>query len=191
MTMFTRRSPHHRRLQSVRQGVAGFLAGVFLFALVAPALAAAVTLPAGTTVPLEFAQGLDSRYAQKGDRVNLHVREDVIVNGEMVIAKDAPATARVKEVVKPKPFGQKAMVKLYQVRVRAVDGSRIQVGQYDSGKRLGNSSAIGAEAGGLILLGPIGLAAGAFLKGGHLAIKPGAAIVGAVQHDTVVRVGAH
>jgi hypothetical protein len=185
--MLTQTPPHRRRLLSLRQGAAGFLAGAFFFALVAPA--AAVTLPAGTKVPLEFAQGLDSRYAQAGDRVKLRAREDVRANGVTVIARGARATARVKEVVKPKRFGRKAMIKIYQMRVRAVDGSRIQVGQYNSGERPGNTKAVGAEAGGLILLGPIGLAAGYFFKGGHLVIKPGANIVCAVLHNTAVRAG--
>ena len=187
--MLTLTPPHRRCLRSLRQGTAGFLAGVFLFALVAPARAAAVTLPAGTKVPLEFAQGLDSRTAQVGDRVKLRAREDVRANGVTVIARGASATARVKEVVKPKRFGRKAMIKLYQLRVRAVDGSRIQVGQYNSGERPGHAKAVGAEAGGLILLGPVGLAAGYFFKGGHLVIKPGTDIVCAVLHDTVVRAG--
>jgi hypothetical protein len=184
--MFTQ-TPRHRRLLSLRQGAAGFLAGVFLFALVAPARAAGVTVPAGTKVPLEFAQGLDSRYARKGQRVKLRAGEDVTVNGARVIARGAPATARVMEVRKPKRFGQKAVIQLYQVRVLAVDGRRIQLGQYTSGKRYGSTKAVGAEAGGLILLGPIGLAAGAFFKGGHRLIKPGTAIVGTVQNDTTIR----
>jgi uncharacterized membrane protein len=185
--MFTRRSPHGRLLLLCRS-TAGFLAGVFLFALVAPALAAGFTVPAGTTVPLEFAQGLDSRQARKGDPVNLRVREDVTVNGLPVIAKGARATAQVMEVRQPKRFGHKAEIKLCQVRVRAVDERWIQLGQYTSGKRYGNGKAVSAEAGGLILLGPIGLAAGAFFKGGHVVIKPGTAIIGVVQHDTLVRI---
>lgn len=188
--MFTQTS-RHRRLLSLRQGVACFLAGVFLFALVAPALAAGVTVPAGTKVPLEFAQRLDSRYARKGERVNLRAREDVTVNGEKVIARGARATARVMDVRKPKRFGQKAVIELYQVRVRGVDGRRIQLGQYSSGKRFVDPKAGGAAAGGLILLGPIGLAAGAFFKGGHLVINPGTSIVGVVQNDTTVRVATH
>src|SRR5438093_1189199 len=45
------------------------------------------------------------------------------------------------------------------------------------------------------LVGPalaagVTLAAGAFFKGGHQLIKPGTAIDGVVQHDTLVRVGA-
>jgi hypothetical protein len=189
--MFTQTVRHHRRRLSPRQGAAGFLTSVFLFALVAPALAAGITVPAGTKVPLKFAQSLDSRYARKGERVKLRAAEDVTVNGERVIARGASATAVVMDVQKPKQFGKKAVIKLYQVRVRAVDGSRIQLGQYNSGKRYGDTEAVGAEAGGLIVLGPIGLAAGAFFKGGHLAIKSGTVIVGVVENATPVRVGAH
>jgi hypothetical protein len=195
-TVFTQTPGRPRPLRGhplllLRRSGTGFLAGVFLFALVAPALAAGVTVPGGTKVLLEFAQGLDSRHARKGDRVNLRAREDVTVNGQTVIAKGARATARVMEVRKPRRFGRKAVIKLYQLRVRGVDGRRIQLGQYTSGKRYGSSKAVGAEAGGLVLLGPVGLAAGAFFKGGHLVIKPGTAIDGIVQNATTVRVGAH
>ncbi len=188
--MFTQTPGYLRRL-SGRRGAAGFLAGMFFFALMAPALAAGVALPAGTKVPLEFAQALDSRQAHKGDRVSLHAREDVTVNGETIIAKGASATARVMDVRKPGSFGRKAVVKLGQLAVQGVDGRQIPLGQYNSGKRLGDTKAVGAEAGGLILLGPIGLAAGAFFKGGHLTINPGTAIDGVVQNNTPVRVGAH
>jgi hypothetical protein len=186
--MFTQ-TPHRHRLLS--RGAADLLAGVFLFALVAPTLAAGASVPAGTKVSLGFTQQLDSRHARKGDLVHLRAQEDVTVNGEKVIARGASVTARVMDVQKPKRFGQKAVIKLDQVRVRGVDGRQIQLGQYTSGKRFGDPKAGGAAAGGLIVLGPIGLAAGAFFKGGHLVIKPGTTVVGAVEHDTTVRVGAH
>jgi hypothetical protein len=191
MTMFTQTPPHRRRLRSLPRGAAGLLAGVFLFALTAPTLAAGATVPAGTKVPLEFAQRIDSRHARKGDLVKLRAQEDVTVDGAKVIARGASATARVMDVQKPKRFGKKAVIKLDQLRVRGVDGGQIQLGQYTSGKRYGNSKAVGAEAGGLIVLGPIGLAAGAFFKGGHLGIKPGTAIVGVVENDTTVSASAH
>jgi hypothetical protein len=48
-----------------------------------------------------------------------------------------------------------------------------------------------ASAGGLILLGPNGLAAGAFIKGGHMVIKPGTHIDGGVLNDTPINTAAH
>ena len=184
--MFTQiPSRRHSGLPLPRRA-AGLLAGVLLFAIVAPPLAASVTVPEGTKVSLEFTQKLDSRHASKGDRVSLRAQEDVIVNGEKVIARGAPATATVMEVVKPKSFGKKASIKLNNLRVRGMDGNQIQLSQYTSGKRYADAKAVGAGAGGLIVLGPIGLAAGAFFKGGHLEIKPGTTIAAAVQHNITV-----
>lgn len=165
------------------------LAGLFLSALATPAMAAGVTVPAGTRVPLEFAQRLDSRHGREGQVVNLRARQDIWVNGEKVIARGARATARVLRIRKPRPFGRKAEIKLDLVGVRAVDGHDVPLGQYRSGERYGNPAAGGAAAGGLILLGPIGLAAGAFVKGNQLVINPGTAITGAVRNDTPVTVG--
>jgi hypothetical protein len=167
------------------------LTGLLLSALVSPVLAAEATLAAGTKIPLEFAQSVDSRTAKKGDLVNLKVQQDVTVNGEKVIAQGAPATAHVMDVSKGKAFGEKAEVKLDQLRVRAVDGRLIQLGHYDSGKRFVDPKAGGAAAGGAILLGPIGLAAGAFFKGGHMHIKPGTHIDGDVMNDTPINAPAH
>jgi hypothetical protein len=188
MTMFTQAVRRHR-LSSTRRGAARILTGIVLFALVAPEVAAGPNLPAGTKVPLQFAQRLDSRHARKGDLVNLRVRQDVIVDGRTVIARGARATARVLDVRKPRPFGRKAQIKLDLVGVRAADGREVPLGQYNSGRRFTDPKAQGAAAGGLILLGPIGLAAGAFVKGNHLVINPGTAIDGTVRNDTTVNVG--
>jgi hypothetical protein len=178
----------HAPLRSLRRSVAVSLAGVFLCALVSPVLAA-VTLPAGTKVPMEFAQTVDSRTARKGDIVKLTVSDDVLVNGEKVIAKGAPATATVMDVNKPTLFAKKAEIKLDQLRVRTVDGRLLQLGHYTSGKRV-EATAPAASTGGLILLGPIGLAAGAFIHGGHMLIKPGTHIDGQVLNDTAINVAA-
>ena len=177
----------HTRLRTLHRHAAGAVLGVFLSALVSPVLAAAVTLPAGTKVPLEFAQTVDSRTAKKGDVVKLTVQDDVFVNGGKLIAKGAPATATVMDVSKPKMFGKKAEIKLDQLRVTTVDGRLLQLGHYDSGKRI-DAKAPAASTGGLILLGPIGLAAGAFIHGGHMEIKPGTQIDGVVLNDTPINV---
>jgi hypothetical protein len=179
----------YRRLRSLRRGVASGLIGIFVSALVSPVLAAEVTVPAGTKVSLDFAQSLDSRTAHKGDIVNLRVQQDVVVNGQTVIPKGAPATASVAEVKKGKMFGRKAEIKINNLRVRAADGRQIALSRYESGKRV-DAKAPGAAAGGLILLGPIGLAAGAFIKGGHMVIKPGTEIDAVVQNDTPINIAA-
>lgn len=184
--MFTQILSRRPGRRSLPRGAAGLLAGVGLFATMAPVLAAGVTVPSGTKVPLEFAQHVDSRHARKGDLVKLRAEEDVIVNGEKVVARGASATARVMDVEKPKRFGKKAEIKLDNLRVSGVDGKQLQLSQFTSGKRYGDSKAVGAEAGGLIVLGPIGLAAGAFFKGGHLDIKPGTSIVGAIANEVTV-----
>lgn len=169
------------------QRAAGLLAGILSLALLVPGMAAAVTVPAQTKVPLEFTQSVSSRTARPGQTVRLRARADVMVDGEQVIAKGAPATARVMSVRKPRRFGRKAEIKLDLVSVRGANGRQIRLGQYRSGERYDDPKAQGAAAGGLILLGPIGLAAGAFVKGNHLVIKPGTAIDGAVRNTTTVQ----
>jgi hypothetical protein len=143
-------------------------------------------VPKGTRVRLAFAQSVDSREAEKGDTIRLRVTQDVFVRGERVIARGARATGLVTSVRKPRRFGRKAEIKIDLVGVRAVDGKQLPLERYKTGDRYSAGGAA-AAGGGLVVLGPIGLAAGAFVKGKHVKVDAGTAIDAALSADVRVR----
>jgi hypothetical protein len=145
-----------------------------------------LNVPRGTRVRLTFAETLDSRTSEKGDTVRFKVVQDVYVAGERVVARGARATGLVTSVRKPRRFGRRAEIKIDLVGVRAVDGKQLPLERYSTGDRYSAGGAA-AAGGGLIVLGPIGLAAGAFVKGKHLKVDAGTAIDAAVSTDVRVK----
>jgi hypothetical protein len=143
-------------------------------------------VPEGTRVRLAFAESVDSRVTERGDTIRLKVIADVYLQGERVIARGARATGLVTHVRKPRRFGRKAEIKIDLVGVRAVDGKQLPLAPFRTGDRY-NAGGAAAAGGGLIVLGPLGLAAGAFVKGKHVTVEPGTAIDAAVAADVRVR----
>jgi hypothetical protein len=136
---------------------------------------AAASVPADTAVPLEFAQEVSTKTAHKGDEVKLRVYQDVVVKGKTLIRKDAPATGVVESVKKPGRFGKRGQLKLRLTSVRDVNGSAVPLEPYKTGDRF-SASGPGAAGAGLLILGPVGLVGGAFIKGTHVTIEQGTRI---------------
>ena len=159
--------------------------------LLAPAsrsFAKDLTLLKGTDVALAFDQALNSKSARAGDKVALHVSEDVIVNGHTVIREGTKVNAIVSSVEKRKNFGINAKMRLAFDPVQSVTGQTVSIEPRDKGKIVGGRTAkAGAAAGGgAFLLGPVGLVGGYFVVGKQVQINPGDKIVSEVAYDTTI-----
>ena len=64
----------------------------------APMALASQSIAKGTDVPLVFDQALSSKTAKEGDKVSLHVSQDVAVDGKTVIKQGTPVTGMVTKV---------------------------------------------------------------------------------------------
>jgi hypothetical protein len=158
-----------------------------LLALAAGALA--MTIPKGTAVMLAFDDALNSKTAHVGDRVRLHVIEDVVVGGKTVIRRGAPVTATISEVKGKGRFGKNAQLKLDITPVRYM-GTSIPLQPRQKGNMIGGSrgtQAAGVAGAGAVVLGPLGLAAGYFVVGKAVNVKPGTKLETQVAEDVTVR----
>ena len=151
------------------------VAASMLLSPVATALAAPSRIPPGTPVPLEFTREMSSRTAEKGDAVPLRVVEDVRVGGQVVIRRGAAAEGVVTKVHHRRSFGRKGELRIRLVRVRDVRGRYVPLEAYKTGHRF-SAGGPGAAGGGLLVFGPLGLVAGAFVKGGEVTIHKGTRI---------------
>jgi hypothetical protein len=133
-----------------------------------------VELPVGTEIRVRLDQDLSSKDSQPGDSFKATVSDDVVVNGETVIPKDASAEGTVVDAKSLGHFKGGAMlaVKLSQVHTSfgsyPVDTSSISKAEKGKGKRsalfIGGGAGLGALIGGLAGGGKgaaIGAAAGA------------------------------
>jgi len=144
--------------------------------LCAPAAArAAQSVPPGTAVLLQFDDEVSTKTAKKGDRIHLRVYTDVVVNGKTLIKQDAPATGTVTNVRKPRSFGRRGELKVRLENVTDVTGARVPLEPYSTGDRF-KATGPGAAGAGLVVLGPVGLVGGAFVKGSHITIDKGTRI---------------
>lgn len=160
--------------------------GMALSPLVCAADAASITIPKDTLVTLRFTDPISTRSSTLGQQVNLRVADDVYVGTDVLIRKDEPTLATVTEVEKPRSWGRSGKLEIEFSTVKAVDGSDVRLGPWTKEKKEGMKTAAGATVGGAVLLGPVGLLGGMFVKGKHVDIPVGKEIVAAVRWDTTV-----
>ena len=161
----------------------------FALVSVTPASAEAVTVKEGTDVKLAFDSAMSSNTAKPGDHVMLHVTDPVQVDGKTVIAEGAKVRGTVKKVEKRKHFGVNANIQLYLDPVKSVDGKKIPLGfKSKSGDLARPTGAAGASVGAAAVLGPLGLAAGYFVVGKKVNVKPGDKLTADVDKDSTVNV---
>lgn len=138
------------------------------------AFADQMTLKKGSDIVLAFDQNLTDKAAKEGDRVNLHVDKDVLVDGKTVIASGTKVTGTITKVHGRARYGVNARIQMLIDPIPAVDGSKIAVGYKTKSTEKGQTAgAAGATIGGAAVLGPIGLVGGYFVVGKHVNVKPG------------------
>lgn len=89
--------------------------------------AAQVTVPQGTEIRVRLSQNVSSADAHVGDRVNLEVLEDVLVNGMVAVRRGAVAHGSVTVAHGKRRMGRAGAVALQVDTVQAVDGSSLAV----------------------------------------------------------------
>jgi len=148
-------------------------ASASVLALMSPANASPVTLPAGTRVSVRLVQSLSSGTASVGQRVAIQAAAPVIVGNRVVIATGAGGAGRVESV--SKAHGKSAGQMTFEfVSIHAVDGSRVALSAIprDSHGNAEKGKASTATIAATIALGPIGLLAHNLVKGKDITIDP-------------------
>ncbi len=98
-----------------------------LFGTMLPAAARTVVVTEGTPIPLQLLQELNSKYNRVGDKVNLKVLDDVVVNDRVVIARDTMVHGMVTESRRAGIFGKSGKLAFSIFDVPSVDGQRVSV----------------------------------------------------------------
>ncbi len=152
-----------------------------------------VQVPAGTTVLLKFLHPLDSSQIKEGADVEFQVAADVLVDRFAVLRQGAPAKGTVTDVSAPGIFGKEAVVHIGFIQATAADGRPVRLSPLDvtpkSIHQVKDVGAAGASSvAGAILLGPLGLAAGALVHGGNVSVPAGAVATTKIEYAVSVGV---
>lgn len=147
------------------------------------AIAATLTIPAGTVVYGELGERVVSKLKEtsEGDYVLSVVWRDVTVDGHTVVRAGTPMVVQVSKVKKAKLAGIEGKLELGAVSVRCLDGTNLLLdGGYDKSSRGNTASSISAAVGGGRPFG--------FIKGTHAVLEPGTIFDAVVQRDTNITV---
>ncbi len=134
-----------------------------------------VTLPKDSVIKVEFTQELGNKISKVGDEVGFKAADNLYVNDVLVLPKGATGVGKVKKVVQPGMFGKDGRVDIDFMYIYGTDGTEISVfvGELAEQQAKSYAGAAGAAIGGMIILGPVGVVGGAFVKGSSVTIPAG------------------
>lgn len=149
-----------------------------------------VTIPQGTEIRLRLKKDISSRTATKNDIIPMIVTDDLFIdNNILVMTKGGIVSASVKNVRRGGRFGRTGYVNLDVRTIESMDSSALPIEIDDAGEKFDKRKigmAAGASTLGYLVLGPIGLAGGAFIKGGEVEVPAGTEITVRTTSDCKV-----
>ena len=126
-----------------------------------------ISIPDGTLITLYLMDDLSSKTNHPNDPVHFKVREDVRINGKVVITWNAPGVGKVAIVGGRGLAGKSGSVNFTVDYVQAVDGSKIRVRGAPTVRGGSNTSVAAAAA---VAYGPAALLV---MRGAHAEIRKG------------------
>ncbi|HAE40361.1 MAG TPA: hypothetical protein DCG57_17260 [Candidatus Riflebacteria bacterium] len=149
-----------------------------------------VTIPRGTEIKMRLKKDISSRIAKKNDIIPMVLSHDVFIdNNILVMTNGGIVTSSVKSVRRGGRFGRTGYVNLDVTKVESMDSTDLPI-QIDAAGEKFDKRKIGMAAGastlGYLVLGPIGLAGGAFIKGGEVEVPAGTEITVRTTEDCKV-----
>ncbi|CUH94512.1 hypothetical protein P22_0578 [Propionispora sp. 2/2-37] len=146
------------------------------------------TVNKDSLIKIEMVSELNSKSSRVGDEVVFQVAEDVYFGGVLIVAKGALGTGKVTKVERSRNFGRDAELEMSFDSITAIDGSLLPtyVGEKAKAETQSLAKAAGASVAGMVILGPIGVVGGAFIKGKDITIKPGALMYVQTREDAGV-----
>lgn len=134
-----------------------------------------VTLPKDNVFKITFTKEMSTQQSRVGDVVTFKAADNLYVNDVLVLPKGAIGEGKIKKVVQPGIFGKDGRVDVDFSHIYGVDGSKIKIHIGDLAKQEAESiaGAAGVAIGSMIVLGPVGIVGGAFVKGKSITIPVG------------------
>jgi hypothetical protein len=134
-----------------------------------------VQVPANTLIKIATVDPVNAKNLKAGDMIRFKVAEDVIVDGDLIFAKGEPGEGKVEKVRQAKNFGRNAEVEIDFYVTKSIDGTEVDtyIGEQAKKEMKQLAMAAGASVAGMLLLGPIGIIGGAFVKGRNVDVPAG------------------
>lgn len=146
------------------------------------------TVPANTLVKIALVDPVNAKNLKVGDVIRYQAAEDVVEDGMLLFTKGAMGEGVVTKVSQAANFGRNAKVEMDFKSLTAVDGRSVDMflgaEAQESMKEMG--MAAGASIAGMVLLGPIGIIGGAFVKGSNVNLPEGTELYIQTKQDETI-----
>ena len=137
---------------------------------------------------LTLTEPISSKKNVKDDVVHVKLAED-IMDGEVLLApKGTPGTGHITEITKARSFGRNAKLNIVFDQLQGIDGTIFTAlqGEEAKAKTKDELKAAGASVAGAVVLGPVGLVGGFFVKGKPIDLPEGTLVY--VQPESTVTI---
>lgn len=150
-----------------------------------------VRIPYGTEIRLRLGKTISSQTAQKDDIIPMTVADDLFIDRNILtICKGGIISAKVRSVRRGGRFGRSGYVNLDIRTIESMDSTELPVEVAYAGQERFDKKRIGMAAGastlGYLVLGPIGIAGGAFIKGDDVEVPAGTEITVKTLRDSEI-----
>ncbi len=145
-----------------------------------------ISLPGNTVLKAVFKEELNPAKAKAGDSVSLELTNDLKISNYLIAPTGSKVNTVVKAVKKPSAFGQPSEIRLNFIELEPLGPQRPAVffGKEarkaaeieQKNREKGDGAIVGAGAAslaGAVLLGPVGLVSGLFIRGNAITIPKG------------------
>lgn len=148
----------------------------------------AVHVPANTLVKIALVTPVNTKNIKVGDTVKYKVAADVIVDNKLVFAKGLPGEGVVTKAKPARNFGRNAEVEIDFKQTKAIDGTEVDtfIGEEAKKEMKQLAMAAGASLAGIVILGPIGVIAGAFVNGKNIDLPAGTEVFVQTKADATL-----
>ncbi len=146
------------------------------------------TIGADQVFSLELTEPITSQKNLKDDVVHVKVAEDVMDGETLLIPKGTVGTGHITEITKARSFGRNAKLNIVFDQLQGIDGTVFTAiqGEEAKSKTKDEYKAAGASVAGAVLLGPVGLVGGFFVKGKSIDLPVGTLVY--VQPESTVTI---
>ena len=147
---------------------------------------AEVVVPANTLVKIALVDPINAKNLKAGDIIKYKAAEDVVEDGMLLFTQGAEGYAVINKVKQASNFGRDASIDMDFKTMTAVDGSTVNMllGEKSKETMQQLAMAAGASLAGILLLGPIGIIGGAFVKGSNINFPEGTELYIQTKEDT-------
>ncbi|WP_295163708.1 hypothetical protein [Selenomonas sp. F0473] len=147
-----------------------------------------VSVPADTLVKISLVTPVNAKNLKVGDTIEYQVADDVFVNDALVFAKGSRGEGTVTKVRQARNFGRNAEVEIDFNNTKALDGTYVTtyVGEEAKKEMEHLAMAAGASLAGIAILGPVGIVAGAFVRGKNVDLPAGTELYIQTKEETTL-----